>query len=137
MGIPFKARAAHLLLRAGAAFALAYPAVNAWGDPNSWVGYFPPFVLAWGAAVGLSNIVILHIFGAVELLLALWLLSGWRIFWPAAISTILLVAIVICNFSQMQIVFRDLSVAAMTLALAITHMPRTRQGLPAEAKELQ
>ena len=34
--------------------------------------------------------VLLHTFGIVEVILALWILSGWRIFWPSAAATLML-----------------------------------------------
>ncbi|MCC7500529.1 hypothetical protein IT396_01860 [Candidatus Nomurabacteria bacterium] len=129
MNISFKARAAHFLLRAGAAFAFAYPAINAWGDPESWIGYFPPFVLGLGQAVGLSDFTILHLFGALEIGIALWFLWGKHIFWPSVLATVLLVAIVLFNMPQMQVLFRDLSIAALTLALALTHLPHRTQAV--------
>lgn len=129
MDIALKARVAHTALRVGAAFAFIYPAVNAWSDPNAWIGYFPPFVLSWGAALGLDNMVVLHIFGVVELGIGAWLLWGRHLFWPSALATVMLVAIVVFNIPQMQIVFRDLSIAAMTLALALTHLPRKAQAV--------
>ena len=123
MDISAKAKAAHLALRAGAAFAFIYPAVNAWSDPGSWVGYFPPFVLQWGGMLGLGDMVVLHLFGALEIVLGLWFLYGRKLFYPAALATVLLLAIVLFNLAQMQVVFRDLSIAAMTFALMITHWP--------------
>jgi ABC-type phosphate transport system auxiliary subunit len=124
-----KAKAAHLALRAGAAFAFIYPALNALSDPNSWIGYFLPFILTTAASLGLSDLGALHTFGVIEIIIGLWILSGWRIFWPAAIATTMLIGIVIFNLPQMQIVFRDLSIAAMTLALALMPLPAKTQGV--------
>jgi hypothetical protein len=112
-------RASDIVLRVGAAFAFLYPPVNALGDPNAWIGYFPSFLL--GAA---SHDALLHGFGAIEAVIALWLLSGWRVFYPAAIATAMLLAIVLFNIPQMQILFRDLSIASITLALALSHFPK-------------
>ena len=126
-----QARFAHFLLRLGAAFAFAYPAVNAWFDPGSWIGYFPPFVLSFGESIGVSNEILLHLFGAVEILLALWILSGYKLFWPSLVATAMLLTIVVFNLPQMQIVFRDLSIAALTFALALMHLPLKGVGLPA------
>ncbi len=129
MEISFKARAAHFLLRAGAAFAFLYPAINAWSDPESWIGYFPPFVLSAGASVGLNDLTVLHLFGAVEIAIALWFLWGRHLFWPSALATLMLLVIVAFNMTQMQVVFRDLSIAALTLALALTHLPHKTQAV--------
>ncbi len=129
MDISLKARAAHVALRAGAAFAFIYPAVNAWGDPNAWVGYFPQFVLDAGAALGASDIVVLHAFGALEIVIGVWFLWGRKLFWPAAAATAILLLIVGFHTEHMQVVFRDLSIAAMTFALALTHLPHKREAL--------
>lgn len=127
--ISIKARVAHFALRAGAAFAFAYPAINAWGDPDSWLGYFPPFVFSITGALGLPDTATLHLFGALELLLAAWFLWGKHLFWPSALATAMLLAIVGFNLTQMQVLFRDISIAALTFALAITHLPRKPQGV--------
>ena len=121
------ARFAHLLLRVGAAFAFIYPAVNAWFDPFSWIGYFPQFVLEWGAMLGLEDMMVLHLFGVVEIIIALWIFSGRKIFWPSMAATALLLGIVVFNIPQMQVVFRDLSIAAVTFALALMHWPRANR----------
>ncbi|HET9641562.1 MAG TPA: hypothetical protein VFP46_01785 [Candidatus Paceibacterota bacterium] len=110
------ARAAHIALRLGAAFAFLYPPYAAIGDPVSWLAYFPRFMLA----LPIDKLVLLHGFGIVEVVLALWLLSGWKIRFPAICATAILFAIVAFNASQMDVLFRDLSVALMTLALALS-----------------
>lgn len=107
---------ADILLRVGVAFALAYPALNAFADPATWVGYFPKFMHGV-----LPEALLLHSFGVLELVLAAWILSGKRIFIPTLIVTVLLLAIVLLNLSQFQVLFRDVTIAVMTLALAIMH----------------
>ena len=120
-------RIAHILLRVGAAFAFLYPPFNAAYDPNSWIGYFPAFVHQAAAGVGISDLVLLNGFGVVEVVIALWLLSGWKIFWPSLAATAMLVGIVAFNMPQLQVLFRDLSIAAMTLALALMSIPKRTQ----------
>lgn len=118
-GISSQARTAYLLLRVGAAFAFLYPPVAAlFGDPYTWIGYFPSFTRGY-----MDEVVMLHLFGAVEVLIGLWILSGVRIFIPCILATLMLVAIVIFNASQFDILFRDLSIAALTLSLALMHRP--------------
>ena len=111
-------RRADLLLRIGLAFALAYPAVNALFDPYSWLGYFPGFMHGY-----VPDVVLLHGFGALEIVLAAWLISGWRVFWPALAALALLIAIVILDFSEFQVLFRDISIAAIAGALCLIHWP--------------
>src|SRR3989344_745192 len=119
---------AHLALRVGLAFAFIYPPYAALSDPVSWAAYFPPFVLALPAQVGLpiAPTTLLHAFGVLEVVIALWLLSGWRIRIPAALAALLLLGIVAFNFSQLDVLFRDLSLAAAALALALWPSPQAR-----------
>lgn len=110
---------ANLLLRAGLAFAFLYPPINAILHPESWLGYFPPFVRAAAHAGGIHDLVLLHSFGVVEVVIALWILSGWKIFLPSAAAATLLLAIVFFDFANFEVVFRDVSIAAIAIALAI------------------
>lgn len=112
------ARVGEILLRIGAAFAFLYPPINALMEPDAWIGYFPAFTRGI-----VPDEVLLHGFGLIEIVIALWILSGWKIFWPALLATVMLLGIVFFNLPQMQIVFRDLSIAAVTLSLALTNLP--------------
>ncbi len=77
------------ILRIGLAFAILYPPLDALVDPYSWIGYFPPWMHGY-----VPDLVLLHAFGAVEIVIALWLLSGWKVFYPALAAMCLLLAIV-------------------------------------------
>lgn len=107
------------ILRAGVAFAFLYPPINAIFDPYSWIGYFPAFTRGY-----VDDMLLLHAFGVVEVLIALWILSGWKIALPSFAAAGLLLAIVVFDFSQMQVVFRDISIAAAALYLGLTHTQR-------------
>ncbi len=107
------------ILRIGLAFAFLYPPLDAVADPYSWIGYFPPFTRGY-----VPDMVLLHSFGALEIVIALWLLSGWRIFWPSLLALCLLLSIVALDFADFQIVFRDLSIASIALALMASRFPR-------------
>lgn len=111
-------RSVDILLRLGVAFALLYPALNAVFDPYAWVGYFPTFMRGF-----VPDLVLLHLFGIVEVVLALWILSGRRVFYPALVTVALLVLIILLNLGDFQIVFRDLSIALMALSLVALHRP--------------
>jgi len=108
-----------IILRAGLAFMLLYPPVNAVADPASWIGYFPQFTRGV-----IDDQLLLHLFGVVEAGLAFWVLSGWKIWLPALLTAGLLVGIVIFNIPQFQVLFRDVPLVAMALALALIHYPR-------------
>ena len=111
-------RMADLILRAGVAFAFLYPPFDALSNPDMWLGYFPAFMHGY-----MPDLVLLHAFGVVEGVIALWILSGWRIFWPASIATLMLLAIVTFHFKEFEILFRDLSIAAAALYLELTNLP--------------
>ena len=115
-------RSVDIVLRLGVAFALLYPALNAVFDPYAWVGYFPTFMRGF-----VPDLVLLHLFGIVEVVLALWILSGRRVFYPALITVVLLVLIILLNLGDFQVVFRDLSIALMALSLVALHRPGTRE----------
>ncbi|MEK7612920.1 MAG: hypothetical protein AAB449_02110 [Patescibacteria group bacterium] len=108
-------KTAYLLLRAGVALAFLYPPVSALFEPTAWIGYFPSFTRGF-----MDETLMLHAFGAVEVVLALWILSGWKIVWPSLTAAALLTAIVIFNPQEFPILFRDLSIAMAALALAIS-----------------
>ena len=104
-----------LLLRLGVAFAFLYPPVAAYADPFSWIGFFPQFLRD---AVG-NDTLLLHSFGAVEIVLGMWVLFARRVFIPSLVMALMLAGIVVFNWGAMDIVFRDISIAAMALALAV------------------
>src|SRR3989344_5428817 len=110
---------AHLVLRAGVAFAFLYPPINALWNPESWLGYFPSWAFGY-----VPDLVLLHSFGALEIVLALWILSGWRIFWPSLTAFAMLAGIVIVDYYNFEILFRDVSIAAAALALALQERGR-------------
>lgn len=114
------ARFAYLLLRAGAAFAFLYPPIHALFEPYSWIGYFPDFTRGY-----VDEMLMLHAFGVLEVVIALWILSGWKIFWPSILATFMLLAIVVFNPGEFPILFRDLSIAALTFSLAIMQMGKS------------
>jgi len=107
------------ILRVAVAFAFLYPPFNALTQPEAWVGYFPSFMAQLG-----DPVLLLHIFGIVEIGIALWILSGWKVWLPSLVAAILLGSIVAFNLPEFQVLFRDLPIAAAALALAIIHSPR-------------
>jgi uncharacterized membrane protein YphA (DoxX/SURF4 family) len=110
-----------LLLRIGVALAFIYPPISALIDPFAWIGYFPPFLLD---SAGSGELVLLHLFGLLEIAIALWILIGRNIWIPSVVATVMLLAIVALNLSQLDVLFRDISIALMSSALMYLHRPR-------------
>ena len=116
--------APHLLLRLGAGLAFLYPPLMALRDPVSWLSYFPSFM----RELPIPETLLLQGFGVVEIIIALWILSGRRIFIPSTLATLMFIAIVAFNWNQLDVLFRDLSIAALTAALALDALKRTNSG---------
>lgn len=114
-----------LVLRVGVAFAFIYPPLNALYNPDSWLGYFPAFLHGV-----VPDLLLLHAFGVVEVVLALWILSGKKIFWPSLTAAAMLVGIVVFNPGNFEVLFRDLSIAAAALALAISARGASGSSVP-------
>jgi hypothetical protein len=113
-----KNQTSDLLLRLGVAFSFLYPPLDAFINPYSWIGYLPRFIRGV-----LPDMVLLHGFGIIEIAIALWILSGRRIFWPCMIAAGILLVIVALNLRDFEVLFRDLAIAAMALGLALMHRP--------------
>lgn len=105
-----------LILRVALALSLLYPAIVGFINPLNWIGYFPSFLLNSS-----SGNLFLIVFGIFEIILALWILSGWKIIHSSSIAFVLLILIVLLNLSQFIILFRDVSIALSALALIVLH----------------
>ncbi len=116
-------RLVSLILRLGLAFAFIYPPLAAFGNPQAWVGYLPLFI----SKTVPDEIVFLHIFGAFEIIIAIWFLWGRALFYPSIIAVFILALIIILNWAQISVLFRDISIILMAIALAIMHAPKLRE----------
>ena len=112
-------RLADFLLRAGSAFAFLFPAIDGFANPESWIGYFPDFVKGY-----IPNTTLLTAFGIIEIVIALWILFGKNVFRPAILASAILVAIVAFNTGNIEVLFRDISILAMTASLAVMYAPK-------------
>ena len=110
-------KASDLFLRIALAFAFLYPAYGFWMNPNDWLGYIPAFV----RNVGFSQDVLIMLIAGVHIIIALWILSGWRIFLPSLIAAVFLGSVVYFNQNQLDVLFRDISLGLAALALAFSN----------------
>ena len=107
-------KTSNLLLRIALAFAFLYPAYGMWTNPNDWLGYIPSLV----KNIGLSQDILLMLIAGLHLVIALWILSGWKIFFPSLVATVFLGSVVYFNQNQLDVLFRDISLALVAVALA-------------------
>lgn len=102
-----------LVLKAGLAFAFIYPALSAFIDPSAWIGYVPEWVSTF-----LPREIFLLIFSPIEIVVALGILF-WDDALPSIVAGVMLVSIVVFNYNELSVVFRDLSIATMAFSLAL------------------
>ncbi|MBI5400702.1 MAG: hypothetical protein HZB12_01115 [Candidatus Yonathbacteria bacterium] len=103
-----------LLLKIGVAFAFIYPALSAFIDPSAWIGYVPMWVESL-----VPREIFLLIFSPLEIIVALGVLF-WNKQLPSIVAGVMLITIVVLNGNEFSIVFRDISIAIMAFALALS-----------------
>ena len=108
-----RVKLATTLLRFGLAFALGYVAVRSFLSPGDWIGYFPSFLRQL-----LPGTIILTLFSLYEIVLAALLVFNKLVFYAALLTAATMLGILVFNFAQMDVVFRDITIAASALALA-------------------
>lgn len=111
------------ILAIGIAFSFIYPPVSALFNPYAWVGYFPVFV----TALPVNELTLLHFFGLLEIIIAFWILFGRQLRVPLILAVALLVTIVVFNLNQFDVLFRDIAIIGMCIALYLLHYPRTQK----------
>lgn len=107
-------RLVNILLRISIASVLLYAAFGSILQPYNWVGYFPPFIKTM-----VNENVLLWGFSIFQLVLAVWVLSGWKQFFAAGVSALLLLVIIAVNYTQMDILFRDFAIFFAAGALVV------------------
>ena len=97
-------------LRVGLTVAFFYAAIASLFFPENWIGFFPGFLKkSW----------ILLLFSAYELILGFWLLSNKKIFYASIISALTLFFIIAFNLTLLDLIFRDIAIFFMAVALAV------------------
>lgn len=104
------------LLRVGVSLTFFYAATASLLDPTSWIGFMPIWV---------RNILpvepLLMAFSIFELILAFWLISGKHPKYSGLAASAVLLAITLVNITSLDIVFRDIGLLAMSLAIVALH----------------
>ena len=107
-------------LRFGLAIVFLYSAISSFLQPTSWVGFIPNFV-----TYILPKTMFLHLHEALNLVLAIWLISSKKTYYAASVSSISLFLIIIFNLGALDIIFRDIAILFASLALIISSYEET------------
>lgn len=105
-----------LLIRLGLAFTFLYAGVKGIVQPDRWIGFLPQQV---DLVPVVSSEQILLFFSVAEIVLAVWLLAGVGTRWAGFTAFLFLLGVTLPNLAQMDIVFRDVGLAACALALVV------------------
>jgi uncharacterized membrane protein YphA (DoxX/SURF4 family) len=112
------------LLRASLAFTFIYAGISGFIQPENWVGFFPNFIFDILSKINMTPEALLFGWGVFEILLAIWIMFGSKITFPCLISAILLFGISFTNLSQFDVVFRDVSLGIVAIALIFLEKER-------------
>lgn len=107
---------ASLSLRIGIAVTFAYAALASFRNLENWIGFFPSFMLNI-----IPETILLTSFSAVEIILAIWLLSGKWTLYAALVSAALFLGITVTNLGVLDLVFRDVGLGFAAIALTVLH----------------
>jgi hypothetical protein len=113
MPINFESRKlSRYFLQIGLASVFLYASYAGITRPNDWVGYLPkyhPFI---------SSYDLLKIFDFLEIIVAFWLLTGFKLFFASLTSTFMLIGITLANLNIFDVTFRDVGLLFSSLSLA-------------------
>lgn len=110
-----------LLLRLGLAFIFGYAAIELVINPNSLIEFTPEFVTQI-----LPVYIFLALFGMYHVVLCLWFLWGEKLLIPSLLAAATMAGIVVFNLDLFVIVFRDVAIMFMALALASMSYDRSK-----------
>lgn len=116
---PTNIKLATYSLRFALAFVFFYAAYSSFVRPLDWIGYFPHFIRGF-----IPDQLLLQMFSLGEILLALWIISGWRVYLASLLSAAALLGITVANLAVLDVTFRDVGLAAAAVALALLTMPQ-------------
>lgn len=104
------------VLRISLAFAFLYPAISGFISPVKWIGYLPSFIADISFLTPAISLMIMEI---IQIIVALWLLFGKNPYYPGILASLLLAGIIVFNLNLFEIVFRDIALLLVSIALVI------------------
>lgn len=112
---------AKVLLKIGLAFTLLYASVSSLTSPKDWIWYIPDWMKLIAPA---DLLLVLH--SSFELVLGVWLLSGWKGFYAATITALDLLVITLVNIQVFGVVFRDVGLFFSAAALIVLYSTKSK-----------
>ena len=100
------------LLRAGLAIAFFYAGISSFLNSTNWIGFVPNFI-----GLIISKEIFLMIFSGYQIFLGIGLLFDYKTFALSILSSITLFLILFGNIMNLEILFRDIAILFMALAL--------------------
>lgn len=104
-------------LRIGLAFVFIYASVEIFISPDRFLKYVPLFLQQ-----AIPSHLFLPLFGVSEVLLAVWLLCGWKGHIPALLSALMMAGIVAFNMEHFQILFRNVAIGFGSISLVLLEL---------------
>lgn len=108
----YKPVVASLIIRISLAIVFGYAAIGAFVQPIAWIGYIPDFVASF-----IDPKLALDGLSVVQLLLAIWLISGKYIKFSAGVSIAFLTGILFTSPGAILITFRDIGLIGAAVGL--------------------
>jgi len=110
-----------LFLRLSIASVFLYAAIAATIQPYNWIAFLPQFLTVLAPAK-----ILLTGFSLFQLILALWILSGWKSLYSSVVAGLTLLAIISANWGDIDVLFRDFAIFFASLALAASSFGKKR-----------
>lgn len=109
-----------LFLRLGLASVYLYAGISAILFPQNWIAFLPLFLKPF---IPLETLLLLT--SVIQILLAVWLLSGLKLFYAGIASAVMILGIIFLNLNALDITFRDFTIFFTSLAVVIGSTKKT------------
>jgi len=100
------------LLRVGLAITFFYAGISSFLSSTNWIGFVPNFI-----GLIISKEIFLMIFSGYQIILGIGLLFDYKTFALSILSSATLFLILFVNIINLEILFRDIAILFMALAL--------------------
>ncbi|HSX47834.1 MAG TPA: hypothetical protein VLF63_03600 [Patescibacteria group bacterium] len=102
------------LLRAGIISVFLYAAISSLMHPLEWTGFIPNFLRN-----SISQLLLIKIIAVYELMLVILLILNKYVKYVALLSALTFIGIILSNFNQLIVTFRDIGLVFMALSLFV------------------